>query len=231
MYTYIYIYIFWTVSFTGVLFYISVPRPYNVSACRHSASSRHLRCVIAPNTHSTCSTACHQEAALVCKHAEKSTNQRLETQRKGLVCKNTDHRMLFFSFFINASQMCTHLPYFMNSHFFGSINAIVDYWNEFKIYCRISPLFLTTPAQLYLHFTFPVKSTGCHISIHSAWVFDGHLNSPTHSHHSPDVTDTFCRCSPSSLQLLAQYRWTLPVDSHSVDRDHLTFHSISDCVF
>lgn len=118
MYTYIYIYIFWTVSFTGVLFYISVPRPYNVSACRHSASSRHLRCVIAPNTHSTCSTACHQEAALVCKHAEKSTNQRLETQPKGLVCKNTDHRMLFFSFFINASQMCTHLPYFMNSHFF-----------------------------------------------------------------------------------------------------------------
>lgn len=52
----------------------------------------------------------------------------------------------------------------------------------------------------------------------------------TTSHLSPQATDTFCRCSPSSLQLLAQYRWILPVDNHSVDRDHLTFDSISDCV-
>lgn len=34
--------------------------------------------------------------------------------------------------------------------------------------------------------------------------------------------------SQSSLRL-AQYRWILPVDKHSVDRDRLTFHSISDC--
>lgn len=198
--------------------YISVPRTYNVNVCRHSAGSTHLRCIIvAPPPPSQPHTTPAPQPATRRQHLSVSLlkKHKPETQdsTKRTCSEERWRRDTFFFFFRYIYKCFTNVHMFpltsWTPTFFSHINAIIDNWYEYEIYCRILPLFLTAPAPLYLHFTFgfftfPVKSTGYRISILSAWASDGHLDS--------------ARCSQPLIT--RQKKRTRAVDAHKVHYDY-----------
>lgn len=238
IHVYVYIYSKLFLYLTGVLFLHIRP----TTLCAGIRPVQHvwgvsLSLFPSPAARSACSTPAtrrqHLSVSMLKKH-KPETQDSTERTRSEKRCRRDTFFKKIYKCFTNLHMF--PLPSWTPTFFLAAHTpSSTDYWYELEIYYRILLLF---QAQAQLRWSY--SSLLAFLHFHRLAI-----TSRLSQHGLLTATSTHQKCSQpfiahlkrwtravgsrSSLRLLAQYRWILPVDKHSVDRDRLTFHSISDC--